>query len=30
MNGSRKLTKDEINDSKLIFSNSGFNVKIGG
>lgn len=30
MNGSRELTKEEINDSKLIFSNAGFNVKIGG
>lgn len=30
LNGGRELTKDEINDSKLIFSKSGFNVKIGG
>lgn len=30
MNGSREITKKEIIESKLIFSNSGFNVKIGG
>lgn len=30
MNGSRDLTKEEINDSISIFSNSGFNVKTGG
>lgn len=30
MNGSRELTEDEINDSRLILYNSGFDVKIGG
>lgn len=30
MNGSRELTEKEINESKLIFSNAGFDIKIGG
>ncbi|MCD4730008.1 MAG: glycyl-radical enzyme activating protein [Bacteroidales bacterium] len=30
MNGSRELTEKEIVESKLIFINSGFDVKIGG
>ena len=30
MNGSRELMDKEINESKLIFSNAGFDTKIGG
>jgi len=30
MNGIRDLTEKEINECKLIFSNSGFDTKIGG
>jgi len=30
LNGSRELTQEEIEESKMIFINSGFEVKIGG
>lgn len=30
MNGSRELTEKEINECRIIFSNSDFDVKIGG
>jgi pyruvate formate lyase activating enzyme len=30
MNGSKEITENEINEYKLILSNSGFDVKIGG